>query len=71
MVREIRAGSGYLGQNGLAAHFGLGNITRVSRLEVRWPSGKVDVLEDLSAGQIITVREGRGLADSKPFSRTR
>jgi enediyne biosynthesis protein E4 len=71
MVREIRAGSGYLGQNALAAHFGLGDIARAARLEVRWPSGTVDVLENVNAGQIITVREGHGLADGKPFSRTR
>lgn len=69
LMREIRAGSGYLGQNDGRAHFGLGDALRVQRLEVRWPSGKADVLENIAAGQIITVREGQGLVDSRPFRR--
>lgn len=69
LVREIGAGSGYLGQDDGRAHFGLGDATRVQRLEVRWPSGKADVLEHIAADQMVTVREGHGLVDSRPFRR--
>ncbi len=68
-IREVRAGSSYLGQNDPRQHFGLGAHTRVDRLEIRWPSGRTDVLENLAANQIITVREGDGIVRASPFTR--
>ncbi len=41
-------------------HFGLGEQTQVDRLEIRWPSGQVDVLEDIAADQHIRIIEGQG-----------
>jgi len=60
-VREVQSGSSYLGQNDLRAHFGLGSATRSERLEIRWPSGMTEVVRDLDANQIVTVREGEGV----------
>jgi hypothetical protein len=57
-VREVRAGSSYLGQNDLRVHFGMGSESGAERLRIRWPSGRIDVLENLPADEIITVREG-------------
>jgi hypothetical protein len=61
-IREVKAGSSYLGQNDMRVHFGLGRASRVDRLEVRWPSGTVDVLENLGVNEIVTIVEGKGLA---------
>jgi hypothetical protein len=60
-VREIKAGSSYLGQNDLRAHFGLGSAREIDRLEVRWPSGHRDVFEHLAINAILTVTEGVGV----------
>ena len=60
-VREIRAGSSFLAQDDLRAHFGLGQHQMVNRLEVHWPSGQIDTTDNLQADRIITIREGRGL----------
>jgi enediyne biosynthesis protein E4 len=68
-VREIAAGSSYLGQNDARAHFGLGDRTTIERLEIRWPSGQTTVLQNLPANHILTVREGEGLVDRTPFAR--
>ena len=38
----------------LRLHFGLGQAERVDRLEVRWPSGAVQVLRDIAADQVLT-----------------
>ena len=46
-VREVTAGSSYLSQSALTAHFGLGSATAVDRLTVRWPEGRVQVIEGL------------------------
>ena len=66
-IREIRAGSSYLGQNDLRAHFGLGSVTKIERLEIRWPSGAMDVVEKLEADQLVTVEEGKGMVRTKRF----
>jgi hypothetical protein len=68
-IREVKAGSSYLGQNDLRQHFGLAGAAAADRVEVRWPSGRTDVLEHVRANQIITVREGAGIVDSEPFAR--
>ena len=57
-IREIKAGSSYLGQNDLRAHFGLGAAKEIDRLEVRWPGGHVDVVEHIAASSMITLTEG-------------
>jgi hypothetical protein len=68
-IREVKAGSSYLGQNDARQHFGLGTLTRVERLEVRWPSGRTEVLQNVAANQIITIREGDGIVGRMPFAR--
>ena len=68
-IREVKAGSSYLGQNDLRQHFGLGTHARAERLEVRWPSSRSEVIEDLPANQIVTIREGSGVISRLPFAR--
>jgi hypothetical protein len=68
-IREVRAGSSYLGQNDLRQHFGLGSMARAERLEVRWPSGRTEVIRDIPANLIVTIREGDGIVDTRVFSR--
>ena len=68
-MREVKAGSSYLGQNDLRQHFGLGAETRADRLEVKWPSGRVDAVADLPADLIVTIREGGGVVNRQPFAR--
>ena len=60
-IREVKAGSSYLGQDDARPHFGLGRVTGVDRLEVRWPSGRTEILQNVQANQIITIREGNGI----------
>jgi len=57
-IEEVRSGGSYLSQNALRVHFGLGAAARVDLLEVRWPSGQIDVFRDLGVDQRIEVREG-------------
>jgi hypothetical protein len=68
-IREVKAGSSYLGQNDLRQHVGLGTNQRVDRLEVKWPSGRSDVMTNVPANQIITIREGEGIVNTLPFAR--
>jgi enediyne biosynthesis protein E4 len=38
-------------------HFGTGTARILDSVEVRWPSGAVQVLRDVPADQVLTVRE--------------
>jgi len=68
LSREVRAGSSYLAQSDLRVHYGLGTSLAVDRLEISWPSGIFDVLENVAANQIITVVEGEGIVERVQFS---
>jgi len=68
-VRDLRAGSSYLGQNDLRLHFGLGDAALVGRVEVTWPSGRVDLVSGVRANHIVTIQEGRGIVSHVPFAR--
>jgi hypothetical protein len=68
-VREVKAGSSYLGQNDLRVHVGLGKATKIDRLEVRWPNGQNEVVEGAAVNQILTVTEGTGITARAPFVR--
>jgi len=59
-IDEVRSGGSYASQSDLRVHFGLGSAAKADRLEVHWPSGHVDVLQDVPAGQVIYVEEGKG-----------
>jgi enediyne biosynthesis protein E4 len=58
---EIHSGGSYLSQNDLRVHFGLGSTAKIDRVEIRWPSGKSEVLTDLAADRFYQVLEGSGV----------
>jgi hypothetical protein len=43
--------------NDLRVHFGLGAANRIERIKLQWPSGAVQILEDVAVNQILQVRE--------------
>ncbi len=61
-TRQVVVGSGFLSTSSPVLHFGLGEAERVDALEIRWPSGKRQVLRDVAAGQRLTVTENAPLA---------
>src|SRR5262249_53112114 len=69
LMRYVKAGSSYQGQNDLRVHFGLEQSSQADRLEVLWPSGVIDTIEGIKANQILVVTEGRGITKQEPFHR--
>ena len=55
--RAVRSGSSYLSEGERVATFGLGTAGRVDRLEVRWPSGRTTILENVEASRTPLVLE--------------
>jgi hypothetical protein len=62
-VDEVRSGGSYLSQNDFRLHFGLERRTSVDLIQVRWPSGAVDTLTNVTANKVVTVKEGKGLVE--------
>ncbi|MCI0336830.1 MAG: CRTAC1 family protein [Acidobacteria bacterium] len=63
----VRSGSSYCSQSELPVTFGLGLVEKIERVDIEWPSGKVDKLTNVAINQLHLVKEGGGVAESKPL----
>jgi enediyne biosynthesis protein E4 len=59
-IQEVRGGGSYYSQNDLRAHFGLGALTGIERLEVRWPNGREESWTGLAIDRYHSLKEGSG-----------
>jgi hypothetical protein len=57
LVREAYPVNSFRSQMPNRVHFGLGEATRVDRLTIRWPSGKIQNLMDIPADRHVLVLE--------------
>ena len=57
MVRQVNPAGGYLAQSTRTLDFGLGDNDKIDRIEIRWPSGRVQTLTNPKANTLIQVRE--------------
>ena len=64
-IAEVQSGGSYISQSGLRLHFGLGQATKIDVLEIRWPSGLTDKLENLPVDRFLAVQEGKGLVEAQ------
>jgi hypothetical protein len=56
-VQEVSGGSGFSAQNDRRLHFGLGKNPRIEKAVIRWPSGKIETIEQPVIHQLYTVKE--------------
>jgi hypothetical protein len=68
-MKMLRSGSSYLSQSELVLTFGLAAQSKADRIEIQWPSGQVDRLSNIDAGQTVTVQEGKGIVSSRAYGR--
>jgi hypothetical protein len=67
-IEEVRSGGSYLSQNDLRLHFGTGKYRNVDVVEIRWPSGKTEVIKGLVTDKIYSILEGEGVVPSERLS---
>jgi hypothetical protein len=65
----MKSGSSYLSQSELVLTFGLGSKTKADTIEVQWPSGQVDKLSNIAAGQTITIQEAKSVIATRPYNK--
>jgi hypothetical protein len=66
---QMLKGGGYLSTSELVLTFGLAKDAAATSVEVAWPSGQLDRLTNIDAGQTIVVEEGKGLVSSRKFGK--
>jgi hypothetical protein len=62
----VKTGSSYLSQSELPLTFGLGQASKVTGLEIAWPSGSTQKLPGVAVNQAITIQEGKGIIRTVP-----
>ena len=67
--KMLRSGSSYLSQSELVLTFGLGQQAKADSVEIQWPSGQVDKLANINAGQTITVQEAKGTVANRAYGK--
>ncbi len=66
---EVRAGSSYLSQNSLDQFVGLGAATSAS-IDVRWPDGSTERINQVTAGQLVLIEQGQGVVGTRALTPT-
>ncbi|HXC00555.1 MAG TPA: CRTAC1 family protein [Terriglobales bacterium] len=56
-IQEISGGSGFAAQNDRRLHFGLGRNPHVEKAVIRWPSGKIQTIDDPATDQLHKIKE--------------
>ena len=59
-VQEVAAATGFSAQNQRRLHYGLGSATAVDRAVIRWPSGRMQTIENPAINQLHVVKESDG-----------
>ena len=54
---EMASSQSHTSHSVVPVHFGLGGATRADRVEIRWPSGKTQVLTNVDVDRMLTVTE--------------
>jgi hypothetical protein len=61
---DVMSGGSYESSNDFRPHFGLGQNTKVDKVEIRWPDGKLDTIALPGIDRYYAVKEGSGVVPS-------
>jgi enediyne biosynthesis protein E4 len=57
LYNHVTTSVGFMSSSDRRVHFGLGGETKISHVEIRWPSGIVQRIESPVADRIIRIEE--------------
>ena len=60
MMRQVIGGGSYASTGTSVLHFGLGDSKTIDSLEIRWPSGLTQQVENVASGERVVAVEGSG-----------
>ena len=56
-TREVRSADGYLSQQDITLHFGIGDYEQVDSIEVQWQTGAKQLIGSVPANQVLSLEE--------------
>ena len=56
-VNELSPTRGFLSSSEPILHFGLGKIDKIDKVEINWNNGKISILTNIKANQVLTINE--------------
>jgi len=59
--QEVTSQSSYYSHNDHRLHFGLGQNKKADSIEILWPNGEREVLNNIPANKIVSIKEGSGI----------
>jgi enediyne biosynthesis protein E4 len=68
-TQMMRSGSSYLSASELVLTFGLGQREKAEAIEIRWPSGRAEQLQNVATSQTVTVTEGNGISATRAYGK--
>ena len=66
-VQGVLSQASYVSANDPRLHFGLGGATSAD-IEVYWPMGSTEKFPAQGVDRLVTIREGHGIVQGRPFS---
>ena len=67
-AQAVLSQTSFYSVNDFRLHFGLG-AEKTAALEIRWPNGGMERIENVEADQLVTVKEGAGVVKKERFSK--
>jgi len=65
-MRQVKSGDAFSTMSSLNSYFGLGQNAVIDEIEVRWPSGIVDLLTGIPVNSVVTIVEGLSTGIAQP-----
>ena len=63
--QDVVSGASYASQSDMRLHFGLGAATRIDKLEVKWPNGRLETVNAGGCDRVLTIVEGKGIVNNE------
>lgn len=65
-AQSVTSQASFLSSNDPRLHFGLASATSVD-VQVYWPTGVSEKFPNITADQLVTIKEGKGIVNGRPF----
>jgi enediyne biosynthesis protein E4 len=57
-IDEVRSADSYVSSSDVRLHFGMGDVARIEKVEIRWPDGSLELRAGLASNQEYIIRQG-------------
>lgn len=62
--QDVYSGASYCSSHDQRIHFGIGNATKIDKLEIKWADGKSEIIPISGCDRVFTIVQGKGVVNS-------